>query len=145
MENFPYLLNTVVGLAGFLLAAFMWNKKRQRKEFTCPLKGKCHEVINSDYSKIFGIAVEKLGMLYYALIIVGYSLLVMELLEFSLLNQSLLVATGLAFLFSMYLTYIQFFVLKKICTWCLVSASFCTVLFGSSLYAFGLILNLPKI
>ncbi len=139
MENFPYILNVLVALAGFILAAYMWNKKKQSVAFTCPFKGKCHEVVNSDYSKIFGIAVEKLGMLYYALIVLGYGSLLAKSLGFALFDQALLLATGLAFLFSMYLTFVQFFILKKLCTWCLLSASFCTILFLSGLYVLGII------
>ena len=61
---------------GFLLAYYLHHKKVEKAEvFVCPLRGSCSEVIESRYSKFFGVPVELLGMIYYAVIAVGYGLL----------------------------------------------------------------------
>ncbi len=126
-----YLLDIAVATAGFILASYMYYKKRQQNHFTCPLKGKCHEVVQTSYSKLFGFPIEVLGMIYYAFIALGWTAVLFTSLPNALLENFLGLATTGAFLFSIYLTFVQVFILKKLCTWCIVSAIFCTILFAS--------------
>lgn len=120
--------------AGFLLAFYIRHKKASQEVLVCPLDGKCEEVVHSEYSKFFGIPLEIIGMTYYALVGVSYAIFVVSPVFYSSLAIFLIFgATIAAFLFSLYLTFIQAFVLKKWCTWCLVSAGFCTVIFASAL------------
>jgi uncharacterized membrane protein len=132
MEHLFYLfIDIPVATAGFILASYMWHKKRKQKEFTCPLKGKCHDVVQTKYSKIFGFPIEVLGMMYYAFIGIGWAFVLFTTFPNSLLENILALATTGAFLFSIYLTLVQVFILRKLCAWCIVSAIFCTILFSS--------------
>lgn len=120
--------------AGFMLAFYIRHKKASQEVLVCPLDGKCEEVVHSEYSKFFGIPLEVIGMIYYALVGISYAIFVVSPIFYSSLAIFLIFgATITAFLFSLYLTFIQAFVLKKWCTWCLVSAGFCTVIFVSAL------------
>lgn len=97
----------------------------------CPLNFKCDEVIYSEYSKFFGIPVELLGMFYYGAVALGYSLI-----SASAYNPPIIVFAGFsisvaAFLFSLYLTFIQAFNLRQWCSWCLMSAGLSAIIFIS--------------
>ncbi len=124
-----YILIVFTAFGGFFLASYLFHKKHEKKEhFICPLKGNCSEVMNSDFSTFMGVPVINVGLLYYAGIAIGYGLLVAFPEMFASLKVYLLAISSLAFLFSMYLTFIQLVVLRRICTWCLLSASFCTII-----------------
>lgn len=129
-----FIVNIFLGFSGFLLSGYIAHKKRQKKEhFVCPLRGNCHAVIHSDYSKFFGLSIEYLGMFYYALIAIGYGLLS----TFADLNRELLTilffVSTFALVFSFYLTFLQIFTLRKFCTWCLTSAALTLGIFVLSL------------
>ncbi|NQV90708.1 hypothetical protein HQ487_04890 [Candidatus Uhrbacteria bacterium] len=125
-----------IAFAGFLLAVYLHHKKKRKNEpFICPLRGNCTEVMHSDYSKFLGIPVEVLGMVYYALLAVGHGLSLVNIGE-GWIDALLLLVSSSAFLFSLYLTSVQVFTLKKLCTWCLLSALFCLSIFTLSLISF---------
>ncbi len=131
-----YIIIVFVAFAGFMLSSYLFHKKREKKEhFVCPLRGHCAEVIQSDFSRFMGVPVENLGMLYYACIAIGYGMFLAFPSVFSWLAVLLLVASAMAFFFSLYLTFIQLVSLRKLCTWCLLSAMFCTVIFFSALHS----------
>lgn len=132
MNNNPFILHSVLillGLTGYLLAHYIYRKKKAEHPLVCPLRSKCDVVITSRYSKILGVPVEILGMMYYLAIaifhaaIVGYP----ALLTVCVAKIAFIVSAG-AFIFSAYLVSIQAFVLKEWCTWCLCSALLCTAI-----------------
>lgn len=129
---FPIII-IFIAFAGFVLATYLFHKKRSKKEpLICPFKGNCTDVIRSDYSTFFHIPVEILGLLYYACIAIGYGMVLAVPESFLWLDIPLLLASTAAALFSLYLTFIQFVTLRKICTWCLCSAAFCLAIFSLS-------------
>jgi uncharacterized membrane protein len=99
----------------------------------CLVGHKCDEVVFSDYSKFFGINLEVMGYIYYAFISLFYVIylffpnLISDLIFFVTLGLT----TG-GLLFSIFLTYIQFFKLKSFCSWCLSSAAASIIIFFSS-------------
>lgn len=136
MAFLPEILIIFCAFAGFLLAAYLHHKKVKPQEtFVCPLHGDCVAVIHSEFSHFFGIPVEWLGMTYYLAIAVMYGLFLA--LPLLLTPATLFLSIGIsgaAFLFSVYLTFIQLVYLKQICTWCLTSAGLSTVIFFTSLF-----------
>lgn len=117
------LLTSVLGVCGFVLALYLAIKKKQKtKQLICPLRGNCHDVIYSDYSKFFGVPVEYLGLFYYGVIVVAYGGQQLWQYRTDVLLFSLFLLSTFAALFSLYLTFIQVVTLKKFCTWCLCSA-----------------------
>ncbi len=129
------VLLTFIGIAGFTLARYIWRTKRVGQPLVCPLRTRCELVTHSTYSKILGIPVEALGMLYYAFVAVFHAgaILRPEIVSPLAAHVSLGVSAA-AFLFSMYLISIQAFVLRQWCTWCLISASFCVLIFGVTFF-----------
>lgn len=137
MQNLPYFLVhladiaiVILGLFGFSLAYYIYHKKHKKQPLVCPLQSKCELVTHSDYSKIFGIPVEILGMLYYASAVTLHvvALVAPAVINFGMVCVSL-VLSATAFLFSLYLVSIQAFVIKQWCTWCLFSAGTCVFIF----------------
>ena len=122
----------ILGASGFLVAKHIYGSKKTGMPLVCPVRFDCHSVVNSDYSKIFGIPVELLGMGYYALIALAYLLSIFVILP-ATLHTIFFIFSKLAFLFSLYLIGVQIFVLKKGCSWCIVSAILSTLILLSSL------------
>ena len=134
----PYLSLIAAALAGFLVAFHIFRHKRQQKALICPIGFSCDQVIHSEYSSLFGVPLEVLGMMYYGLVAVSYTVLLAcpaaAILEFV---RVILGLSVFAFFFSIYLTFVQAFRLKQWCTWCLISASFCTIIFLVAAWAAG--------
>ncbi|MEX2052087.1 MAG: vitamin K epoxide reductase family protein [Candidatus Paceibacterota bacterium] len=130
----------ILAVCGFLVAKHIYkHKKANAKPLVCPIRFDCATVVHSDYSKLFGIPVEKLGMLYYALVAIGYLFLIFSpaaLPENAILFLILL--SLIAFLFSAYLIGIQIFVLKKGCSWCIVSAFICLSIFLVTVFTYDI-------
>jgi uncharacterized membrane protein len=116
--------------AGFMLALYIHRTKKNAAPLVCPLEGNCEQVVHSDYSKLIGIPVELLGLLYYAIIVILYFCFAFfPIILPAFASYAVLGLTITAFLFSVYLTAIQALVLKQWCTWCLFSAGICTIIF----------------
>lgn len=125
------LIICLLGLAGFFVAKHIRDQKKKTNPFICLVGFDCHAVVHSDYSKIFGIPVEILGMLYYALISITYFLLFFYSSLLSAVFTSLMALASLvALIFSLYLIAVQVFILKKGCSWCLVSAFISILIFS---------------
>src|SRR3989338_8515952 len=135
MSGTLYVIIIFVAFSGFLLAAYIRHKKVSKETLVCPLKSDCETVVFSDYSRFFGVPVELLGMAYYLMVAVAYGVFLaapVSMPQFVVFGIFSL--TVIAFLFSLYLTFIQAFALKQWCTWCLVSAGMCTTTFGLAVF-----------
>lgn len=124
----------LLGLSGFVLASFIHNKKSKKKKLVCPMRSNCETVIHSDYSKLFGIHVEVLGMLYYSFIAFAYGIYHLIYLPYILLIILSLISLS-AVIISTYLISIQAFVIKQWCTWCIFSAMLSVSIFGLGVLA----------
>ena len=131
-----YIIIIFIAFSGLLLAAYIRHKKVSKETLVCPLKANCDTVIFSDYSKFFGVPVELLGMAYYLIVAIAYGVFLAaptNMPQFVVFG--IFFMTVIAFLFSLYLTFVQAFALKQWCTWCLVSAGMCTAIFGLAVFA----------
>lgn len=128
-----YTLLIFIGFAGISLTAHIYKKKRAKKVLVCPLNSDCNAVLHSDFSTLMGIPLELLGMAYYALITLSYGFL-LAFPDLANPNFTFLVigVSIFAFLFSLYLTFIQAFALRNWCVWCLTSAGLCTLILIAS-------------
>ncbi len=120
----------IITLLGLMDATYLFIIKLTDNQALC-IKGigDCWSVNNSPYSEIYGIPVSAFGIATYLTMIL---LLYWEHKFKFWQNNSVLFQFGLTlvgFLFSMYLTYVQFGILHKICPFCIVSAITMTTLF----------------
>lgn len=133
--------------AGSALCSYLLINKKNEKPMVCPLKGECKAVMATKYSKFLGIPLEAYGLLYYLFILLAYGLLsIFPEWNNPHINFILLAASFSAFIFSIYLTFIQIVVIKHLCTWCLGSAALSTLIMvfaflGSSFPLIELIQN----
>jgi uncharacterized membrane protein len=98
-----------------------------------PLPG-CETVQNSKYAKLFGgISMGEFGFFGYALVLIGW--LVQQYGPVSLKKTSSLGIWGFCIfgvLFSIYLTFLEPFVIGATCMWCIMSAIFMMLLLLNS-------------
>lgn len=78
----------------------------------------CYKVQHSPQSKTFGVPNSYLGFIMYVLILLMTYMFAGGVLAFWPIQA--IITFG--FLFSMYFLYIQAFVLRAFCTWCVISA-----------------------
>ncbi|MEO1286380.1 MAG: vitamin K epoxide reductase family protein [Chloroflexota bacterium] len=93
----------------------------------------CGTVLNSVYSEIQGVPIAYLGL---AVNLIVFALLFLEPRVKFFTQWSVPLAFGIllfAFLFSMYLIYVQAFLITKYCPWCLSHEAFVTIVFLLSL------------
>ena len=118
---------------GFLDAGYLTVKHYLGTPITCSFFEGCEKVTTSQYATILGIPVALLGVIYYLLIFV----LVIAYLD-TKKEQVLYFTvrfTSIGFLISLWFLYLQVFVIKAICPYCVVSA-----LTSITLFILGIIL-----
>ena len=87
----------------------------------------CGKVLSSSYATILHIPVPMLGVIYYFSLL---SLMCILLYKKSSKAQYLLfVLSGIGFLMSLYFVFLQLFIIKAICLYCMTSAFISTSLF----------------
>lgn len=117
----------LVSLLGFIDAGYLTVKHLNNEVPTCSIDVGCEEVATSKYSEIGGFPLAGLGVLYYLFIFV--SALVYFDTESQLVKKWLPYITILGFLVSLYLVYLQLFVIEAICLYCMGSALTSTIIF----------------
>lgn len=150
----------VLGLVGLLVAVYLaifeigyLFRPGFSGEIVCPNQG-CETVNRSSYVTMFGLPVAVYGVVgYLAILVVDLGWMTRR--EMAALPGSrkqrtragplrrwlarvrvshlLLGLTGFGFLASLFLTYLEVFRIRAICTWCMVSAGVMTALFGLAL------------
>jgi uncharacterized membrane protein len=115
-------------MAGMGVASYLTYSHYANQPIACAGLSGCQAVENSEYSKLVGIPVAVLGMLFCAGLL---ALVVARLARLPLTEEWASVAafsmtlTGVAF--AAYLTYIELFVVEDVCIWCASFASIITV------------------
>ena len=122
LENILYLF----GFIGLLDTTYLVYHKIKGTDVACPFFPKewCLKVQHSPQSKTFGIPNSVAGLVMYSLILILTCLY--KVGSVSLVPLQFIVTFG--FLLSMYFTYVQAFVLRAFCTWCVLSAINFTVM-----------------
>lgn len=90
----------------------------------------CQKVQYSPYSRTFGIPNPFAGLAMYVVILLLTVMFATGVISFTPIYWIIVVG----FLFSLYFTFIQAFVLRAFCTWCVVSALEFTLLFATVLF-----------
>lgn len=136
-----YAFIILAALGGFGVSFYIFYIKKNKGVLVCPTGSDCNAVVKSRYSKFLGVPLEYLGMAYY---LIAASLYITFIFAPALLTILLPFAIGLtafAFLFSLYLIFVQAFLLKQWCIWCLLSAGLSIIIFIAALTGFSLFLR----
>jgi uncharacterized membrane protein len=95
----------------------------------CNIQGlsDCNTIIASPYSHFFGIPLALLGVFFYGMLFI---LAALELVLFDwFLRRALQVAATIGLLASLYFTFLQEFVIRALCAYCLTSALIALIVF----------------
>ncbi len=113
-----------LGLIGAGISAYVGYKQVTPGRVVCLGSG-CAAVIRSRYGRLLGIPNGILGVAYFL------AMTAVPLLEPWLpgIRPLAWLATSAALVLYLYLTYLQFFVLRALCNWCLMSAGLTAMLF----------------
>ncbi len=124
------LIIIFLALGGLFLCIKIYKEKQKAKPLVCFVGADCEKVVRGQFSSFLGIGLEVFGGLYYLFIIIYY--LILMNFDFSskeIFHLILILSSGMAFLFSLFLTFIQAFIIKSWCSWCLISALLTTLIF----------------
>jgi uncharacterized membrane protein len=125
----------VLAVLGLGVAAYLTYVEVTTADAICGPIGDCNTVQNSPYAKLFGILpVGILGAVGYIAILLTWFL--KRNTSGRLSDIAPLALFGMSFfgtLYSIYLTYLELFVIKAVCMWCLSSAVIITLLMLFSL------------
>jgi uncharacterized membrane protein/thiol-disulfide isomerase/thioredoxin len=120
----------VLCLVGFGVAGYLAYVETAQVDAVCGPVGDCNTVQQSEYARLFGILpIGVLGLLGYVAIFTAW--LMVRYAREQLASPaviSLFVMTALGTLFSIYLTFLEPFVIGATCIWCLTSAVLMTAL-----------------
>ena len=124
------MLAALIALAGLFVSLYlMLYKLGYIGTLVCAV-GSCEVVQTSRWATLLGVPVATWGVVYYAGILGTTLAGLSESLAYSRpLARLLGVATGIGLLFSLWLTYLELFVIHAICAWCVGSALLATALF----------------
>lgn len=120
------ILFLVFSSIGFLDATYLTVEHYKGVIPPCTIDG-CEIVLTSAQSTIAGIPVALLGSMYYLLIVL-LSVYVLDNKKDTILKKIPYI-TIFGFLGSIYFVYLQLFVIKNICQYCMISAGTSTLLF----------------
>lgn len=119
----------VLALVGFFVSLYLWLYKIGAiGELKCGT-GECEYVQSSRYAWLFGQPVALYGVIgYLVLFVIALVGLHPRFLGSSGPTRSLAALSGVGFAFTLYLTYLELFVIHAICRWCVVSAAIITLI-----------------
>jgi uncharacterized membrane protein len=118
-----------LALAGLAIASYLTLVETALAPAVCGPVGNCAAVQQSAYASILGVPVGALGMTAYAALLLAWA--AEHLLRGRRAKLAGLALAGLAgagTLFSIYLTFLEPFVIGATCMWCLTSAALMTAL-----------------
>ena len=120
----------ILGVIGLGVAGYLSYIEITLSHAVCGPVGDCNAVQSSSYARLFGVLpIGVLGMAGYLAILAAWLMGLRA--EGKLTFYSRLGIFGMAFfgsLFSLYLTYLEPFVIKAVCAWCIASAIIITLI-----------------
>jgi len=86
----------------------------------CTIVSGCSEVLSSPYATVGGVPLALLGAVAYFTV---FSLATLAAFEYQFVTRLLAIVVGLMFLTTLWLLYLQAFVIGQFCQYCLLSAA----------------------
>ncbi len=117
----------IIALIGFADSTYLVIEHYQGVIPPCSIIGGCELVLTSVYASIIGIPVSLLGAIYYFIILVG-SFAYLDTKKTEILKWTMLF-TVFGILASPWFVFLQVFIIKSYCVYCLGSVITSTILF----------------
>lgn len=128
--KWPYIAAALLSLVGLCDALYLTIQHVTGQSVRCTVTSGCSEVLSSSYAVVGGFPLASLGALAYFSV---FSLAILALFGYRIAGKLLLPLVGGMFLVSLYLFYLQAFVIRHFCQYCLLSAAVTT---GLMVFAF---------
>ena len=125
----------LLALVGFFVALYLWlHALGYGGAIKCGASGGCEVVQTSQWAVFLGLPVAFYGVVGYVAVF-GVALAALRPAALAERSWSVLLAglTSVGFLFTVYLTYLELFVIHAICRWCVGSAVIITLIWIVSL------------
>lgn len=121
----------LAGFIGMIDSAYIGFNSLGGTLIPCGPASQCDEVLNSSYSHVGNVSIAWLGFLFYFAVSASSCF---RLWGFQQTFRFTMVASLVAFLVTIYLLYVQAFLLQAFCNYCLLSAFLVTVILGLHLF-----------
>lgn len=108
-----------LALVGLTDAIYLTVQHVTGESVRCTIVSGCSEVLSSQYSSINGVPLALIGAVAYFTV---FSLATLAAFGYPLVGKLLMVVVGLMFLTTLWLIYLQAFVIGHFCQFCLLSA-----------------------
>jgi uncharacterized membrane protein len=115
-----YAAAAIVSLAGLTDAIYLTVEHLSGRSVRCTVISGCSEVLSSPYATVGGIPLAAVGAAAYFLV---FSLATLAAFKYSFAGRLLSAVVGLMFLTTLWLLYLQAFVIRHFCQFCLLSAA----------------------
>src|ERR1041385_6582068 len=122
-----YIVAVFVALAGLADATYLSVQAFTGETLSCGGSPDCFRVLGSSYAKIGGIPVAMLGALAY---FSAFTFATFAAFGYARAPKFLALMVGMMFLSTLWLLYVQAFLLHAYCRYCLFSAAICFLLMG---------------
>jgi len=122
-----YAVASVVSLVGLADAIYLAVEHVAGRSVKCTLVSGCSEVLSSQYATVAGIPLALVGAIAYFAV---FSLATLAAFGYKIAGRLLTLLVALMFLTSLWLIYLQAFVIRAFCQFCLLSALVTFVLMG---------------
>ena len=120
-----YIVMACLALVGLADAIYLTVQHVTGQSVRCTIVSGCSEVLSSSYASINGIPVALIGAVAYFTV---FSLSTLAAFGYALVDKLLLIVIALMSLTTLWLIYLQAFVIGQFCQFCLLSAAVTIVL-----------------
>jgi uncharacterized membrane protein len=120
-----YALTAVLSLVGIADALYLTIEHLTGQTVRCTILSGCSEVLSSQYAVVAGMPLAAVGAAAYFAV---FSLAVLAVFGYSIAGRILTPLVVAMFFVSVWLFYLQAFVIRQFCQYCLLSAAITTCL-----------------
>jgi uncharacterized membrane protein len=120
-----YIVMACLALVGLADAIYLTVQHVTGQSVRCTIVSGCSEVLSSTYASFNGIPLALIGAIAYFTV---FSLATLAAFGYPLVGKLLLLVIGLMFFTTLWLIYLQAFVIGQFCQFCLLSAAVTIVL-----------------
>jgi uncharacterized membrane protein len=120
-----YVVAAVLSLLGLADALYLTIEHVTGQSVRCTILAGCSAVLSSPYAVVAGIPLAAIGAAAYFAV---FSLAILTLFGYSSAGKLMRALVVLMFLVSLWLIYLQAFVIREFCQYCLLSALITTTL-----------------
>lgn len=120
-----YAATAIVSLVGLADAIYLTVEHVTGQSVRCTIVAGCSEVLSSQYAVVAGVPLAAIGATAYFTV---FSLATLAAFGYRVAGTMLTVMVAAMFLVSLWLIYLQAFVIHAFCQFCLLSAAVTTIL-----------------